>query len=125
MSKRRQRPRRQRQSEPGHRARSVGTALQGHAAVMPGRDLTTQDQADAGPTGLGRVEGDEQVLRVADAGTVIDDPELTLALVQVAAQLHSGSPGWTGFHGVLDQVDQRLLEVDRVAEATRVRGIFP
>jgi len=93
-----------------------GTALQGHAAVMPGRDLTTQESGGCRRHRVGRVEGTNRFCGVADAGTVIDDLELTLAVVQVAAQLNGGSPGWICSTAFFDQVDQRLLEVDRVAE---------
>src|SRR5882672_6048561 len=88
---------------------------------MACRDLAAQNQADTCAFGLGRVEGNEQILRVADAGTLIDNLEFTLALVQPAAQSNGGSALGIGLHGILDQVDQRLFEVNRVAEHGALR----
>src|ERR1700730_8460051 len=88
---------------------------------MPGRDLPARSQANTRALGFGRVEGHEQILRVDDPGTVIDDLEFTLALMQPAAQANGGSPDGIGLQRVLYQVDQRLLEVHRIAEYFTVR----
>src|SRR5688500_20084277 len=79
------------------------------------RDLAAEDEADAGPSGFGREERDEQVAGVRQPGPVVFDPEFHRGGRRRSQPFPSDRDGARGFthrvERVPDQVDQQLLEL--------------
>jgi hypothetical protein len=73
-------------------------------------DLPGQHQADAGAAGLGGEEGHEQVVAAGQAQALVEHFDQHLAALAAGAQLDPPA-GQAGLGGVLDQVDQRLLQL--------------
>src|SRR5688500_7113170 len=63
----------QRQAQSRHRPRPITAILQAYMPVMLRGDLAAENQPDAGAFGLRRVEGNEEIVRVADARAMVGD----------------------------------------------------
>jgi hypothetical protein len=110
------RRRRQWQSQFRHGSRAVRAVLESDMPVVPGTDLPAKNQPDTRSGGFGRIKGHEEILGVADTRTAIGDAKFTLAIDQMATELDGTGSGQVGLHGILDQIDECLLDVYRIAE---------
>src|SRR4029077_3885446 len=93
---------------------SGGTVLQAEAAAMSFGDLPAEDQADAGTGGLGGEERHEQIGGIGNAGPFVLNPhfEVTVAATPPDADASAGFERCV--HRVVNQVDEKLLELVRV-----------
>src|SRR5688572_7845989 len=106
----------QRKTQSRYGTRSIGAILEAHVTVMLRRDLPAENQPDPRPLGLRRVEGNEEIVGVADARAMVGDLEFDLPVAQLATHLNGRSSGRIGLESVLDQIDQRLLQMHGIAE---------
>src|ERR1035437_2331479 len=104
-----------RQAQPGNAAGRLGPILQGEGAGVAFGDLPTQHESDARSSRLGREERDEQIGRSGKARAVVGHPDLDHGAVAAPARPNRAVRGQRRVGRVPKEVDQRLLDLVRVA----------
>src|ERR1019366_7475644 len=104
-----------RQAQPGNAAGRLGPILQGEGAGVAFGDLPAQYEADARSSRLGREERDEKIGRSGKARAVVGHPDLDHGAIAAPARPNRAVRGQRRVGRVAKEVDQRLLDLVRVA----------
>ena len=78
-------------------------------------DLAAQGETDAGAAGLGGEEGHEHVGSVLNAGAIVEHPDVELRILAGPSDFGARAAFEDGVGGVVDEIDEKLLELVGVA----------
>jgi len=78
---------------------------------MAFRDLPAQDKPDTGTAWFRSEKGNEQIRRVRNARTFVENPHLELRTQPRPTYFHFASGFLTGVGGIANQIDEQLVEL--------------